>query len=187
MDTVSTSWPSYVAIAKDIFTIVAIVIGGFWTYMYFIKDRVFQHRLNPSVEGCWMKTGQTNKLVVKMSVVNRGRVRAILEDEGSGLLVYGYKKRPAGDDADEIEPDYLGAFPIFGPRFWEGAKSGSHAAKTLWVESNESMIDTKVIDFIGENYSAIQVEITIHSGKHFWISSACLLEPETSPSEISRG
>tara|TARA_R110002020_G_scaffold38648_2_gene115876 strand:- start:300 stop:854 length:555 start_codon:yes stop_codon:yes gene_type:complete len=181
MDIPLETWKTYVNLTKDIFTVLAIIFGGIWTYIYFLKGKDFEQRLNIIIKGCWVKAGKDNHLVLNVVLENRGKVRVTFKGDPPSLVIYGYKKKQSKHTVNEVKPANLGVFSIFEPRSWEMEKG----RKSFWVESNESLVGTKVIDFYGDDFSVIQVELIVFSGKHRWDSSAFFVEPGVAI--ISRG
>ncbi len=84
---------SIIDISKEIFTIIAFIFGGLWTYFNFIKGRIYKPRLDISTSGVVDGYDQSHKvIIIKTSVTNVGSREVIIDTEKSGILFFSYPK-----------------------------------------------------------------------------------------------
>jgi hypothetical protein len=68
-------------------TVVALVVGGVWTYLKFFKNRVYRPRLDVSTHAGTVPTSP-RQLVCSVSVKNIGTSKVRLIQEGTGLRLH---------------------------------------------------------------------------------------------------
>jgi hypothetical protein len=87
-----TDLQKIVDITQKLFTIVAIIVGGAWTYLNYFKGRTFRMRLEPSVTGVVSTSDGANQLIVSVSLKNVGLSKIGIEQTGSALEVFAYEE-----------------------------------------------------------------------------------------------
>src|SRR5690348_9456953 len=86
--------------AKNVVEVLAIIVGGFWTYFLFFKGRTLKHRLEMSVNAAIEFLHGKHYLVVHGELKNIGNSRVKLDIEESGIAIY--PGEPKGLGAAEV-------------------------------------------------------------------------------------
>lgn len=113
-------------IAGTIVTAAAVIIGAFWAYFRFIRDRTYRPRLEVSMTGAWTTVSGQRLLHVRVTVKNIGASVVRLLQEGTGLRVQRIGELPG--DVRTVA--------------WEGAKVFVIFAEHAWIEPSEAVSDT---------------------------------------------
>ena len=119
--------------AKNIVEILAIIIGGFWTYFLFLKGRTFKHRLESSIRAAIELRHGKHYLVVHSELRNIGSSKVELNREESGIAIYpGEPKGLGGAEVSAVSWHTRAMFNVF----------SSHE----WIEPSETIRDALVIE-----------------------------------------
>jgi hypothetical protein len=140
------SWSETLNNAEKGLKIAAMVVGGIWTYLKFIRGRIYRPRLKPSVSGRIAVINGQPHLVVDMSMENVGSSKANIDQRGTGLRLFSPELQPTAAPPDEIKWMRLGSFPVFD--------------KHGWIETGERIQDELLIT-LPPGRSAFKLELRV--------------------------
>lgn len=129
-----------VDILVGVLTILAIVCGGIWTYFNFIHGRIYRPRLKLEIEAEVVNYKDTRCLRVTLRINNIGMSRVILLHEGSGLMLYSYKKKNYKSLIHSVlwdEEPY--GFSVFEPHDWIESKETIEAKLLIAVPESDDL------------------------------------------------
>jgi hypothetical protein len=155
---------------QKFFTILAILVGGVWTYFNFFKGRTYTPRLEPKVSGRVATIDGLTYLIATSQLKNVGLSQLDIEQRGTALIVYGYKSvtnpaRTTTPDADE-----LAKFAVFADHFW--------------IEPGEAIEEQRFIVVPDPEYIAFRLELRIVAHRLQWKAKTITSERfETSHSQ----
>jgi hypothetical protein len=119
------------SIFQNCFTVLALIIGGIWTYFHFIKGRVFRPSLELSASGDLFSDNTGKFLIVKVKLKNVGSSKLDIVQKGTGLRVKALKKTNNARKAYKISGDRLITLSIFKDH--------------QWIEPNEHIDDVQLL------------------------------------------
>lgn len=143
-----------VEILESIFTIIAILIGGVWTYLNFVRRRIYTQRLELHVNGKVINFNDKKLLFVQMSIRNSGLSKVLLHHETSTLAIYNYPRwhyQPIIHMAVWQDP------PIMLPIFHDHN----------WIESSEVIEEKLLIPLTVDDDLAWKVQLVVASKRRF--------------------
>ena len=153
-------WPKQIDTLSKIFTILAIVIGGVWSYLKFIRGQLFAIRLEPKVEGKYISDdSERNHLLVTVQLRNTAASpvnlsKVILAQNGSNLEVFTYEARDYRPESHSIKWNSLVTFRVFEPH--------------QWVESGEEIKEQRMVPLPAGDYLAFKLDLRIVSKNNAW-------------------
>lgn len=83
-------WGKLSGIAQSVATVIAIFLGGFWTYFTFIKGRTLKEQLEPKITTKIMMCGSDKFLVAAINLKNTGKTIVNFQQSGKRLVVFRY-------------------------------------------------------------------------------------------------
>lgn len=84
-------WEKLSGIAQNLVTIIAIILGGFWTYFTFIKGRTLKEQLEPKVTSHIINRSNDKILVATIQLKNTGKTIVNFKQSGTRLVVFQYQ------------------------------------------------------------------------------------------------
>lgn len=135
----------------------ALLIGGPWAVLKFMRHRTFKRRIELEVGGELIRDNQRLRLLATCRAKNIGLVRFPIGAEGTGLQVYAHgvdrgAPDPAGTLADWQE---LGVWRTF--------------ARRGMLEPGEPMEEQLLIELPNAGFTALKLELIVYSGtKRLW-------------------
>ena len=141
-------------------TTAAILVGGSWAYMKFVRGRTFKLRLEPSVTADVWRGPEPEAalyLVADCRAINAGlsRFRISAEDSALQLFTSATPGLPAPDDpetgvkAERVGWEELGAYPVF-----------EESARTA-LEPAEHAQDEILFELPGDGPAALKLVLTV--------------------------
>jgi len=120
-------------VLQKVFTIIAIVIGGFWTYFHYFRGRVYRSRLKLDVSGNVVCREEANYLIATVKLENIGLSKADIKQEGTALRIYAcnIKINNTTNEDYRLDEKRIATCSIF----------KDHA----WIESKEIIKDQLII------------------------------------------
>jgi hypothetical protein len=143
--------------------IAAVLIGGSWAYIKFIKGRVYHVRLEPSIAARSFRRGESDCLLATVRVKNVGASKVDIEQRGTALRIFGCPVVGKIDMGVEIPWTRLKTVTIF----------DTHG----WVEAGET-IDDMVMILLPRCLVAIKMELRIVANGKQWKARAIIDVPE---------
>lgn len=152
-------WVELFDILAKAFTILAIIIGGIWSYLKFIRGQLLAIRLEPKVEGKIISHKERKHILATIrlknaaaSPVNLSKVN--IQQEGTALQIFMYEARDCKPDKHNIEWKRLVTLPIF----------EMHG----WVESGEEIKEQYLVSLPDGDYIAYKLRLRIVSKRLEW-------------------
>jgi len=132
--------------AKNVVEIVAIIVGGFWTYFLFLKGRTLKHRLESSVDAAIELRHGKPYLVVHSELKNIGSSKVRLNRDESGIAIYPGEPKGLGTaEVSSISWHKRAMFNVF----------SNHE----WIEPTESIRDALVVELPDKPLPLYKVEL----------------------------
>jgi hypothetical protein len=148
-------WEKMSGIAQNIVTIIAIILGGFWTYFTFIKGRTLKEQLEPKVGAQVIKRNDQKFLVATLQLKNTGKSKINFKRKGTRLIVFKYQ--PSADSTAVTEKDwelYYAAPPIL--------------VDHRGIEPNEQIQEPVLIPLEQDDQQIYMIRLRINSKKTTW-------------------
>jgi hypothetical protein len=98
-------WNTWLDYTDKLVKIIAVVVGGGWAYMKFVKGRIFHTRLEATVSGSCFRDKRGDYVIANVRLKNLGASRADLQMSGTALIVSGCAR--AKDSARERPVDWI--------------------------------------------------------------------------------
>jgi len=143
-------------IAQKLFTIFAIIVGGYWAYFNFVKGRVYTPRLELKVSGEVTLVGDTTYLLVTGEANNVG-LTWFRNTEEPTLSVLWCEVEDGVIAPETVEwKEFPGepAWPLF-----EAHK---------WIEPGETIEDKRMIMIPGRHYFSLQPRLVVRTTRFRW-------------------
>lgn len=154
-------------IVVNIVTAVALIIGGGWAYLQYIRGRTFKRRLQVGVSGQVRREHGILKILVDCRAENLGIRRFDVNSEGTAIrLLASRMDTPPLDEPLEGGWEVLGVWQAFAPAS---------------LELGESMDDAILLDLPDGGQSALRLELSVSlpSGESWRASDVVFLSEET--------
>ena len=126
---------------------VVIIIGGFWAYYRFFKDRIFTPRLDLQISNTYFVQGEQIYLVVKLDFINVGSAKINFLQKGTALVISEYNSSKEIKDVINVEKKTLTAFSIL----------ESHK----WIELGRTIHEEKIIAIPHKKFLALELECRV--------------------------
>lgn len=127
---------------------VAIVVGGLWAYMKYMRGRTFAERLFLSLEGGLMGSRlavETQRLLVKCRADNIGTRRILFKPEESSVTLRAVVLQPApAEGAQRARWDEIATYPVFEKE--PAIEPGESAEQNIIIELPEGPVDTVLLE-----------------------------------------
>jgi hypothetical protein len=141
--------------SKDIAEVIAIVVGGIWTYFNYFRGRTYRPRLECSLKINLVKDHSKSFLDVTANLKNVGLSRVKIKQEGTGVLIYALQPQlnPSVPVLSHWNSDYR-VFEVF----------KDHG----WVEPGEPISQPLLVQLPHEPALAYRVVLKLNSGQIWW-------------------
>lgn len=156
-DQVAFGISAFVEVLKNAVETLAILVGGFWTYLNYFKGRTYRPRLECNVDGSIIGSPRSLlKVVVK--VKNVGLSKVAIKQEGTILQLHRAVTPRKGPPwpCQATWDDQPTVFDVF--------KEHRH------VEPSEPVEDLVVVQLPQDKVSAYRLILRVSSGKQVWIA-----------------
>jgi len=131
---------------KNLFTIVAIVVGGFWTYFTFFRGRTFQNRLELNCAGEISVLGGEPLLLLDVTLKNVGLSKTEISQKGTAIIVNEFGLGEVNNAVEALRKQLL-VLPIL----------EEHG----WIEPGERIEDKKLVHLPKRNPFAYEIEVRV--------------------------
>lgn len=138
-------------ILLKILNALAILIGGFWAYIKFIKGRLFHPRLELNLEGQLLKNNNISHLLLRYEVKNVGLSKVNLNTDNSGIRVRRYYPQLDSMEIENVKWIHLGSFPIFEKHKWIESGETIKESILLSIKDSENVFYQAVIRLVGQS------------------------------------
>ena len=170
----ATGWSKARDIADTLAKVVqilAIIVGGWWGYFKFIKGRVYQESLIPTVSGKLLTIDAQTYLIANISVRNVGQSVVEFATDASALRVFGYTSSTSSEIMT-VKDEELAQFV---------------ALEELSIEPNEIIENMRFMSIPIEVRLGLRLELEIisnHRKRYYWTTSF-IVERSSSSARIS--
>jgi len=136
-------------IINNFLTIIALLVGGVWTYYNFIKGRLYKNRLEPKVDAQFVKHNQGTGLLISYQVKNVGLSKVPIKQEGSAIEIFTCDLSQYNPHHESIIWDDLTILSIF--------------IKHQWIEPGETIEEQQLINLVKEESIAVKITLKLVS------------------------
>lgn len=148
-----------VDISSNLFTILAICVGGIWTYYNFFYRRTYNDRLDINLSGRQINVEDASFIVIVYAVKNVGLTRFIINKEGCALVV---------DACSRLS--YFGDEPLAYEAIFEHAAAFPILKTHSWIEAGETINDQCIIALPRSNAILWGAKLVVASkSQHEWV------------------
>lgn len=166
-------WSKQLETLSKIFTILAIVVGGIWSYLKFIRGQLFAVRLEPKIDGKYISDGKKNHLLITVQLKNAAASpvnlsKVILRQDGSAIRVFTYDASDNSTETQSVNWNRLTTLSVF--------------EQHQWVETGEVIKEQRLISLPPGHYLAFKLDLRIISKNHQWTDSSIIeVAAQTTP------
>jgi hypothetical protein len=160
-----------VEIAKNICEVLAILVGGAWTYLNYFRGRTYRPRLELGLSASIEKRGLHSFLGISAQVKNVGLSKVKIDQSGTGVLVYAAVPNADVDVSYPRELEWDEKYSIF-------EVFTSHQ----WIEPNEPVGQMLLVILPEPPALAYKIELKVLSGKIWW-TAVTTIQSKPSPDE----
>jgi hypothetical protein len=159
-DQVGFGVSAFVEVLKDFVETLAIIVGGFWTYLNYFKGRTYRSRLECNVEPSIVTHPPRSMLKVVVKVKNVGLSKVSIQQEGTALQLH-----------RALTPKASPPWPC--QAMWENDPALFDVFKEhTSVEPSEPIEDQVLVELPRDKASAYKLTLTVRSGKEFWTAKS---------------
>jgi hypothetical protein len=131
---------------QQLATTSAVLVGGGWAYLKYVRGRVYARRAELNVQANLYVTPGGLMAVAKITLVNKGVARLVFEPGAKVAFLYGARNSPSGP-ISAPEEEKLVAAEIF--------------ADHGWVEAQESIAEEAVFMLSEVDWSTLRFEAQV--------------------------
>ncbi len=164
-------WIPYLEDLERVVTIVAIVVGGWWSYVKFIKGQLGVARLSLKIEGRLFEENDKRYLLITAKVKNESPSpvslsKVVIQQEGSGVSIFLCKDLILSDQAITTKADWkhIGSYSVF--------------TNEMWVESHEEIYDSQLYTLPIGNSNIVKLQLRLVSKRTAWQTQEILFMPD---------
>ncbi len=144
-----------VGTVNQVVTSAALVVGGGWAYLKFVRGRVYAQRVTVNVEAMTSAHASGRLLIVRTSVTNVGLSKLSLKPDGKVVYVCAARGWPEGEA---------------GSLTWERLLVTPVMAHHGWLEPQESVADETAVSLPvqWEPWLALRIEAQVWASRRRW-------------------
>jgi hypothetical protein len=131
----------------------AIIIGGVWAYLKFVRGRVFKPRLEPAISAKSFVHNNCVYVLITSTLRNVGLSRIILKQEGTGIRILSAESHGSS---------------IVGSLTWDHQASFSVFEKHKWIEPGETICDKRLVTLQMGHWIGLRLELEVYAGEVAW-------------------
>jgi hypothetical protein len=171
---ISLPWSVWLDQSDKVVQITAVIVGGVWAYLKFIRGRVYYTRLEPSVAATTFRKDGTDYLLATVTLKNVGATKVDIVQEGTALRVF--------------------ACPAYGSQNallsvdWNRLRTVSIFQEHAWIEAGETIQDS-LLFVLPPNQTAVKMQVRIVATKLEWSAKAIVdvFPAQRHPIELANG
>lgn len=153
-------------VLQNVFTVIALIIGGVWTYFTFVKGRALTPRLEPKLSLKTFKSGERKYLVVTVQLKNAGSAKVDIVQRGTLVGIYSYEPNTTEPASEDIR--------------WNKYKASSILKDHHWIEPGETIEEPVLVPLPASASAIYKVLLRVNSKKTTWTIEA-IIEGRTDP------
>jgi hypothetical protein len=127
----STGLSTALDLIDKITKILALLIGGMWAYLNYVRGRTFKRRLEPSITGKTILSKGVLFLSGLAEVKNVGLSKVPIEQKGTAVEVLALKLRNDDADAPELHTEDVDVRSVFKRHGW--LEPGEHIQESFFL------------------------------------------------------
>jgi hypothetical protein len=143
-----------IGMVEKLATIIALVVGGVWTYFHFIKGRIYRPRLGAKIVGSVEVEDDLIYLLVTSTITNIGKSKVDLQHDGTAVRVFGYAPTSHPEGIQTVDWKRLGTYSVF----------ENHG----WLEGEETVDEQRLFLIPAQEYRAFRLELRVICSKIAW-------------------
>jgi hypothetical protein len=133
-------------IVDKVTKILAVIIGGAWAYLNYVRGRTYKKRLETNVSGEWFESKGLSFLSGSAHLKNVGLSKFPIEQKGTAILVYDLQPSITSQPAADLVETLINVRSIF----------KTHA----WIEPNETIEESFVIQ-LGSSEKRVGIKLAL--------------------------
>lgn len=114
----TTSSPAILDVIDKVTKIAALLVGGAWTYLNYLRGRTFKKRLELRISGKEIQNGDARFLSGTALIKNVGLSKFPIEQRGTGILLSSLKAPAPSQYAALMLEEEIGASEVFTDHAW---------------------------------------------------------------------
>ncbi|HWY21448.1 MAG TPA: hypothetical protein VNX26_09520 [Candidatus Acidoferrum sp.] len=156
----TSDFSHWIETAKNTCEILAIFGGATWTYLNYFRGRIYNPRLECSVEASIAKHSGHSFLRVSVRIRNIGLSKVPIKQRGTALLIYSMplQGRTALFPRQVQWDEPVAAFDVFSGR--------------KWVESSESIAEVLMVALPHGDSFTYKIALKVVSGEIWWTAES---------------
>ncbi len=136
---------------KNLFTIIAVIVGGLWAYYNYFKGRIYKTRLELQIDGQFLQNMDSIKIIIiSYQLKNVGLSQVFINQEGSAIRIFSY-------DTSDYDPGFALAE-------WNDFTTLPIFQDHRWIESGETIEEQQLINLPRQKKVALKLILRIVSG-----------------------
>jgi hypothetical protein len=167
----------WLGVADSVIKGLAIVVGGFWTYLNYRRGRTFSKRLEPDISGHLFMQNERHFLFIQCRLKNVGLSKVQLDQKGSACMIFALTPDNLNPPEDGTPEDIFSVFK-----------------EHEWIEAGEPIAHDEIVpaDFYSEDLVGIRVTMRLVSKDIDWtvsriIDVVSLTDDQTNPMRTLQG
>jgi hypothetical protein len=160
---IALPWNVWLDYTDKIVKIGAVVVGGSWAYMKFVKGRIYRDRLEPAVTGRVVSANKRNYVIATVTVKNVGASKVDITQRGTALRAFAFPVPGYTTPEADLQWTRLNTLSLF--------------EQNSWIEGTESVSDTIMFP-IAKNILAVTLQVRIVAKKQQWYAKTIIDMPE---------
>jgi hypothetical protein len=150
-------WKDIAEIAQHAVEVIALLVGGFWTYWRYFKGRTFKPRARLGLRGELFSHSAVSYLHVSVRFQNVGNGKFHISQRGTGLVVSVSNAAASRTGVAYISWMAVAAFPVF--------------EYQVWIEPKESVEEALLLRLPATAPLAWKLELRVVSKGQAWSQS----------------
>jgi hypothetical protein len=134
----------------------AVVLGGIWTYLNYVRGRTFHRRLEVEISGSIVNLPSVRAFSGQCRIKNIGLSHVRILQRGTGVSVSTLSLRTSVEGQRQIHEEEFTVMPMF--------------AEQDWIEPGEPITDTFMVLLpdVSDLLLGIKVHVFVSNGKSIW-------------------
>lgn len=155
---------------QNIGTLVALIVGGIWTYYLFIKGRVLKPRLELDVSGEIIGIDSKKYIRITVTLKNVGSSKVEITREGFALDVFAQRPSPS------VIPEDSEKYKILGID-WTRLLPFDVLTRHQWIEPGETIRDQLLAEILLTGSIAYRIDFVIFASGMRWTATSIVVQP----------
>lgn len=148
------------SILQNVFTVIALIVGGVWTYFTFVKGRALTPRLEPKLSLKTFRNGAHKYLVINVQLKNAGSSKVDIVQRGTLVGIYSYEPNSIEPPTEDIQ--------------WNRYKASPILKDHHWIEPGEIIEEPVLVPLPTSEYAIYKVLLRLNSKKTTWTTEAII-------------